>query len=85
MNDTGGHWLVVEGEANRHRNNNLTISHNGVDLVTWDMATGEMTFGDTYTPEGAAKIFWDAMATDIERRVVWVEEGKCWMCGQVKP
>jgi hypothetical protein len=62
--------------------NLFLISNGGDDLVTWDLVTGEMTFGQTYTPEGAAKVFWDAVAMTLAQRITWAEEGKCWMCGK---
>ena len=34
---------------------------NGV-LVTIDLDTGETTFGEHYTPDEAARVFWDAIA-----------------------
>jgi hypothetical protein len=74
--------LIIQGSADAAPDSTLVISNKGDDLVTFDMATGEMTFGSTYTPEGAAKVFWEAMAQILDRRIRWVEEGKCWMCGQ---
>lgn len=35
---------------------------NGRPLVTIDFDDGHITFGEDYTPEGAAKIFWEAIS-----------------------
>ncbi|MFF8840476.1 hypothetical protein [Streptomyces sp. NPDC015130] len=35
----------------------------GQPLVTLNTATGEMTFGPSYTPDAAAEAFWDAVDT----------------------
>ncbi|MFC7794640.1 hypothetical protein [Streptomyces cinereoruber] len=41
----------------------LVIAFDGRPLVTLDTETGEMTFGPDYTPDTAAKAFWDAVGT----------------------
>lgn len=77
--------FVISGAADAPPNRRLIISCEGNDLVTFDMGTGEMTFGESYTPEGAARTFWDAMAVDLGRRILLAQEGKCIVCGQAQP
>lgn len=39
----------------------LSIYSGADELVRINLETREMTFGPRYTPEGAAKAFWDAI------------------------
>jgi len=39
----------------------------GVLLVAVNMDDGSITFGPTYTPDAAAKVFWDSIATNYQR------------------
>ena len=43
---------------------NFTISNGHEEVVTIDLKTGKVTFGEGYEPDLAGKIFWEALARE---------------------
>ena len=46
----------------RHQPHTWSLGGKNGMLVSINMDTGETTFGEHYTPDEAARVFWDAIA-----------------------
>lgn len=80
--------MELNGEMELNLNpspSHLIIEDQGNGLINIDLTTGEITFGAGYTPEGAAKVFWDGVARVFDQRMRFVEDDCCWSCGQRLP
>jgi len=47
---------------------------NGNILVSISMNDGTLTFGPNYTPDAAARAFWEAISSDYRRMLRWKTE-----------
>jgi hypothetical protein len=61
--------IKIDGfTASRYQPSTWSLHGNNGMLVSINMDTGDITFGEHYTPDEAAKTFWEAIGWHVKSR-----------------